>query len=155
MDLFGGVSIWLMWFIMAAALFVAEFTLSGFVAVFIAFGASAAGMGALAGLSLPYQAGFMAVVSVLGIIFGRQFLISSFDVNRDILRTNVDAMVGREAIVTEEIIGSQTGAIHCRGERWTAASVNAITLHKGEPVIIREIRGVTAYVERKRISLQK
>jgi membrane protein implicated in regulation of membrane protease activity len=155
MDFLGDFSVWLMWFIMAAALFVAEFTFSGFVAVFIALGASAAGMGALIGLGLPYQVGIMAVVSVLGITFGRQFLISSFDVDRDVLLTNVDAMAGREAVVTEEIIAGQTGAIHCKGERWTAASLNGNTLNKGETVIIREIRGVTAYVERKRISLEK
>jgi len=141
-----GVSIW--WFLFGVGLLIAEATLSGFVALFFGIGAVAAGVAALAGLQLPAQIITMAIVSLLGIIFGRKILVSRVKVNKDVVKTNVDAMIGKEGIVINKIPSHGKGRILCNGENWSAESVAGIEIAEGEKVVIREIRGVTAVVEK-------
>lgn len=143
-----GFSIW--WFVFAVALLIAEVTLSGFVAVFFAIGAGVAGVLALFGVSLPVQIAVLAVVSIAGLVGGRKFLISRFQVNRDVIKTNVDAWIGREAVVTKKMTSFEKGRILCNSESWSAEGLGGVEIDVGEPVIIREIRGVTAIVERKK-----
>lgn len=143
-----GVSIW--WFIFAIGLLVAEATLSGFVALFFGIGAVAAGGMALAGFNLPLQIMTMAVVSLLGIIFGRKFLVSRVQVNKDVIKTNVDALIGREAVVTQTIPPFGKGRILCNSESWSAECAKGMQIEEGEKVVIHEIRGVTAIVAKKK-----
>ncbi len=141
-----GVSIW--WFLFAIGLLIAEVTLSGFVALFFGIGAVVAGGTALVGFDLPTQIWIMAIVSLLGIIFGRKFLVSRVQVNKDVIKTNVDALIGREGVVTYKIPPFGKGRILCNGESWSAESVAGIAIEEGEEVVIREIRGVTAIVDK-------
>ena len=145
-----GISVWFMWFLFALGLFIAELTLSGFVAVFFAIGAAVAGVLALYGVGMPLQLTVMGVVSFLGIIGGRKFLVSRFSVNRDVIKTNVDALIGQEAIVIKKITAVEKGRILLNGESWAAEGVGGLHLDEGETVVIREIRGVTAMVEGKK-----
>ncbi|WP_027417908.1 NfeD family protein [Aneurinibacillus terranovensis] len=156
MDWFNGMfSLWVMWFIVAGALLVAELTLSGFVAVFLAAGAGIAGVTAWFGIGLPFQLLVMAVVSTLGIVYGKKLLTARFGVNKEVLRTNVDALIGREAVVTKRITAAEKGRIDCRGESWLAEGEDGREYGEGELVVVRKIQGVTAVVSRKPVSLKK
>lgn len=141
-----GVYIW--WFLFAIGFLLAEATISGFVALFFGIGAIFAGGIAIAGFDLTTQILTMAVVSLLGIIFGRKFLVSRVKVNKDVIKTNVDALIGREGVVIHKIPPFGKGRMLCNGENWSAQSVDGIEIEEGQKVIIREIRGVTAIVEK-------
>lgn len=141
-----GVSIW--WFLFAIGLLIAEATLSGFVALFFGIGAVVAGGVALLGFGLATQIWIMGIVSLLGIIFGRKLLVSRVKVNKDVIKTNVDALIGKEGVVTFKIPPFGKGRILCNGESWSAEGVDGIEIDEGQKVIVREIRGVTAIVEK-------
>ncbi|MBO4353514.1 MAG: NfeD family protein [Clostridia bacterium] len=58
-------------------------------------------------------------------------------------RTNADAVLGQQAIVSERICNiEQTGAVKLMGKEWTARSVDDSIFEVGEIVTVTEIRGV-------------
>ena len=84
---------------------------------------------------------FLAVSFVL-LIFTRPFAVKY--VNKGTVKTNVDGLVGKKARVLEEIDnGSGSGTAVLNGQEWTARAVrDDLVIHKGETVIVKEIRGV-------------
>ena len=58
-------------------------------------------------------------------------------------RTNADAVIGQNAVVSERICNiEQTGAVKVMGKEWTARSSDDSTFEVGEVVTVTEIRGV-------------
>ena len=81
------------------------------------------------------------------------FLVWFFSIhlpNKGTVRTNVDGLVGKKARVLEEIDnGSGSGTAVLNGQEWTARAVrDDLVIHKGETVIVKEIRGVKLMVDR-------
>lgn len=63
--------------------------------------------------------------------------------------TNADRIVGRQAIVTEDIDNLlETGAVKIDGKEWTARTVDA-PAKKGETVTIERIEGVKVFVKKE------
>ena len=90
------------------------------------------------------------LVSLLMLFFTRPIAVKYF--NRDRVKTNVESMVGRQAVVTGEIDNIQgIGQVTLSGQEWSARTVEAgITLTEGSVVIVRAISGVKLMVEEKR-----
>ncbi len=67
------------------------------------------------------------------------------------VRTNVDALTGKKAMV-EETVGPnlKPGRVKVGDESWIGISWNAETLHKGEIVEIVKVEGTKLYVRRKK-----
>ena len=62
-----------------------------------------------------------SLVSLVLLFFTRPIAVKYF--NRDRVKTNVESMVGRQAIVTEEIDNMKaTGQVTVSGQEWTARS---------------------------------
>ena len=103
---------------------------------------------ALAGLSFQVQMTVFLAVSFVLLIFTRPFAVKY--VNKGTVRTNVDGLVGKKARVLEEIDnGSGAGTAVLNGQEWTARAVrDDLVIHKGETVIVKEIRGVKLMVDR-------
>ena len=64
------------------------------------------------------------------------------------LRTGVDALLGKTAIVTERI-GPGTGRVKVDGEDWRGASSDASVIEPGTPVTIIQVDGTTLMVEKE------
>lgn len=87
-----------------------------------------------------------AVFVVLGIILlltTRKFLVKLLGKNRE--KTNLDRVVGMEAIVTEKITKHNPGEVKVDGKRWTAVADK--TIQEGKTVKITKIEGVKLIVE--------
>ena len=71
--------------------------------------------------------------------------------NRNLTKTNADALIGHEGIVREKIDNlAGTGLVDVSGQNWTARTAeNDTQIETGTVVVIREIRGVKLIVERK------
>ena len=69
--------------------------------------------------------------------------------NRDTEKTNVEGLIGKRGRVTAEINNAMSvGAVVVNGQEWTARAVSDDTvIPAGQPVVIREIRGVKLIVE--------
>lgn len=81
-------------------------------------------------------------ITILYIFFGRQFIKHKLYIGAK--HTNIDSVVGKRGMVTQEITPHKAGRINVDGETWRASSTS--TLGKGTDVIIEKITGVTAHV---------
>ena len=67
---------------------------------------------------------------------------------KGLVQTNVDALIGRKALVIERIDNLHaTGRIKLDGTDWTARSVNDAVIEADSEVVIRSIEGVKTLVE--------
>ena len=90
-------------------------------------------------------------VIALALLLMSKTLFKEFFKKKPIERTNLDAVIGREAIVTEEInniLGK--GAVKVLGKEWSAITEeNGEVIEKDTIVIVKEIRGVKLICEKK------
>lgn len=86
------------------------------------------------------------VVSLLMLFFTRPIAVKYF--NKDRVKTNVESMVGRQAIVTSEIDNLQAaGQVTVGGQEWSArSSDDKIRIPVGAVVIVLAISGVKLIV---------
>ena len=81
------------------------------------------------------------------LIFATKPLVNKI-AKKDIIPTNVYSVVGKKAIVTEEINWTTgKGQIKSEGEIWSAKSTENINIPVGSEVEILSIEGVKAYVK--------
>ncbi|MBQ6695796.1 MAG: NfeD family protein [Lachnospiraceae bacterium] len=92
---------------------------------------------------------FFAVAFVL-LYFTRPIAVKYF--NKDRVKTNVESMIGKQAIVISEINNLQgIGQVTVGGIEWSARTVQEdITLPVGSVVVVRAISGVKLIVEEKK-----
>ncbi|SOY29514.1 hypothetical protein AMURIS_02235 [Acetatifactor muris] len=86
------------------------------------------------------------LVSVSLLFFTRPIAVRYF--NRDRVKTNVESMVGRQAIVTEEIDNLQAvGQVTVNGQEWSARSADdKVRIPTGSVVTVAAISGVKLIV---------
>ena len=142
---------WLIWFLASVALLVAEMFTAGFWLACLAVGAFVAGVVALIpGLGLATEGIAFAVSSVASMAGLRPRLMHYFQLGPGSdLRTGVDALLGKTAIVTERIGPGTTGRVKVDGEDWRGASSDATVIEPGTPVTIIQVDGTTLLVEKE------
>ncbi len=139
---------WMWWLAAALVLGVVELLVVEFVFVMFAGGALAAMVAALLGAPVWGQVLAFAVVSALLLLVvlpvAREWLHRSTPETA----TNVQALLGRPARVVLEV--SETGGrVKLLGEVWTARSAHPGDVFAvGEDVVVTEINGAIAMVER-------
>lgn len=115
---------WIIWTIMMAVLITVEvFTL--WVWTFsMAVGCLCAIAASLAGISLPVQIGIMAGVSVVAyficVPFARRWYARLWNKHGHSYRTGMDALLGRHAVVVDEIKPGALGRVRIDGDCWQA-----------------------------------
>ncbi|HET7280927.1 MAG TPA: NfeD family protein [Gaiellaceae bacterium] len=142
-----GVPAWALWSIAAAALAIGEvFTPGLFFLGPLAVAAVAAAVVAAASGSTGALLAFI-VVSVLSIAVLRP--LARRHLRMPVLsRTGTAALVGRKALVLEQVDGSG-GRVKIGGEEWSArAFLEGEALRAGEQVEVAQIEGATALVLR-------
>lgn len=138
------------WLILLVVLVVIELATMGLATVWFAGGALAATLASLLQFPVALQALLFLAVSGLLLYFTRPIAVKYF--NKDRVRTNVESLVGRQAIVISEIDNLQgIGQVNVGGMEWAArTSVEGLALPVGAVVIVRAIDGVKLIVEEKR-----
>ena len=138
--------IWIIWLIVAAVLGIAEImtaTLAfGLVAVAALVGA---GVGA-AGGNPALQFGAFALASAAGLGIARPFAMRHIR-HPPLLRTGTAALVGRSAIVMEEV-NEHSGRVRIDGEEWSSRPYldESLVIPVGAKVDVMQIKGATALV---------
>ncbi|HLX48176.1 MAG TPA: NfeD family protein [Streptosporangiaceae bacterium] len=136
---------WIIWLIVAGVLGVAELLTLTLALGLLAVAALAAGIAGAAGLGLPLQLGAFAVVAAAGLGLIRPIAIRHIK-QPPPLRTGVAALVGKTAIVIEEVNG-HGGRVRIGGEVWTSRSYDEdLVIPVGTKVDVLQIEGVTALV---------
>lgn len=97
-------------------------------------------------LSLPGLLGVFAVTAIVLFAISRP-LANRITSTHPSNKTNVEAMVGKEACVVKLIDGrTSAGYVKLAGDEWRAITNDGVTLHPGTRVIIRGMEGATVFV---------
>src|SRR5262245_46909808 len=142
---------WLLWFLLAIALFVGEMFTSGFWLACLAVGAGVAGVvGLIPGLGFVVQGVAFAVSSIASMAALRPRLMRSFQLGPGCeLGSGVDALLGKTGIVTGRSGPGQPGRVKVEGEDWRGASSDATVIEPGTQVTIIQVDGTTLMVEKE------
>lgn len=132
------------WAVLIAVFVVIECFVTNLVSIWFAGGAIAALIASLLKVSIPIQIILFLAVSLVFVFALRPAARRTLDVKKQ--KTNLDAVIGEDALVTEDIKGGR-GMVEVMNKDWSASA--DVDIVKGETVTVREIRGVTLVVERK------
>ena len=139
--------IWSTWMIAAGVLLVLEIVSPGtFFFICLAIGAVGAGIVSLITMNLWIQVIVFTIISVASMYFVRPFAKKYF--NQTVKKSNVDALIGKTAVVVEQIEPLRSGMIKIDGDLWRAECDN--TVASGEQVEITAIDGTKLMVKKKK-----
>ena len=145
------VTIWLAVLVVCVGL---EIATMGLTTIWFAGGALVSAI--LAALNAPLWLQIVAffVVSLILLYLTRPVAVKYF--NKDRVKTNVESLIGRQAIVISEIDNLQgIGQVTVGGQEWSARSVkDDVQLPVGSVVVVRSVSGVKLIVEDKDLSAE-
>jgi len=141
------VEAWQVWLVLLIVLIVVEVLTTTLTTVWFAVGSFISCICALLGLPIWLQIIIFVAVSLTFFIFLRPILIEKFQANR--VKTNVEAMEGKRAVVTERINNlNATGCVKVNGVEWKARTTDDFkTFEVGTVVTIKSVDGVTVIIE--------
>lgn len=139
---------WVIWLIAAVVLIILEIVTPGlFFFACLAIGSLAAAVIAYFGISNWLEFGVFAFVAVISIFAIRPFFKKWMEKqNKMTVNSNVDALIGAEALVTEKIVPEKPGFVKVRGEIWLAESDSEI--EPGTKVAIESLSGTKVFVKK-------
>jgi len=137
---------WIVWLIVAAVLGIAELLTTTFAFGIIAAAAVVAAVVGAFHLSFALQLVAFAVAAGAGLVFVRPIALRHIKQPPQ-LRTGTAALVGRTAIVLEEVT-DHSGRIRIDGEEWSSRTYveDSPAIPAGAKVDVMQIKGATALV---------
>ena len=138
----------IIWLALTAVLLIIEIATLGLTTIWFAGGAVAGFIASMLGANVVIQAVVFFVVSIVLLIFTRPFAVRYINSNKT--KTNIDGLIGQEALVLEEINNiRETGCARLEGKEWTARSVDDTVIPADTVVIVERIEGVKLIVKTK------
>ena len=139
----------IVWLAVAIVLLVVEIITLGLTTIWFAGGALVACVAAALQADFLVQMMLFLVVSVVMLFFTRPVAVRYMNKNRT--KTNSESLVGKEAVVLQEINNLKaSGQVQLNGIEWTARAENMEdVIEKGAIVCIKKIEGVKLIVTRK------
>ena len=139
----------IVWLAVAIVLLVVEIITLGLTTIWFAGGALVACVAAALQADFLVQMMLFLVVSVVMLFFTRP--VAMRYMNKDRTKTNSESLVGKEAVVLQEINNLKaSGQVQLNGIEWTARAENMEdVIEKGAIVCIKKIEGVKLIVTRK------
>ncbi len=135
------------WFIAAGILAIIEATTLGLICIWFAAGAAVAAIASMFGAPVFVQVIVFLIASIVFIVLTRP--LARKHLNANVEKTNVDAIIGQEGVVEEDISPYQNGQVRADGKAWSATCLEG-EIKKGAIVVIKSIKGVTLMVEEKK-----
>ena len=136
------------WLVVFILLILIELATMGLTTIWFAGGAVAGFVASMLGANVVIQAAAFFAVSILLLFFTRPFAVRYINSNKT--KTNVDGLIGQEALVLEEINNiRETGCARLEGKEWTARSMNVTVIPKDTVVTVERIEGVKLIVKAK------
>lgn len=135
------------WLVLLIVAIVAEVMTMGLTTIWFAGGALVAILAAVLHAPIWLQIVLFFLVSLLLLAFTRPVAVKYF--NKDRVRTNVESMVGRQAVVTGEIDNIQgIGQVTLSGQEWSARSTDdRVRIPIGSVVDVVSVSGVKLIVK--------
>jgi len=136
---------WIVWLILAAVLGVAELVTVTLTLGLLAVAAAVAAVVGAAGAPVPFQIVAFVVTAGAGLGLVRPIAVRHLK-QPPSLRTGTAALVGRSALVQQEVSGHH-GRVRIGGEEWSARAYDeTLVIPVGATVDVIKIEGATALV---------
>ncbi|MBQ4467774.1 MAG: NfeD family protein [Firmicutes bacterium] len=137
--------VWI-WLIVAIIFIIIEAITVGLTTIWFAAGALVGLL--LAFFKVPVMAQIIIFLIVSLVLLGTTRKVFVNKLKTGSQKTNVDALVGEEAVVLEDITPFNTGLVKVKGQNWTAVAYDKdATIKAGETVKIKAIEGVKLIVK--------
>ena len=144
---------WQIWLIAAGAFLILEMFTMGFLVFWLGIGSLLAMLVSFITPSIVVQTSVFVLSSGI-LIFATKPFIKKFT-EKDNAKTNVYSLVGKKAIVIEDIDWiTGSGQIKFNGEVWSAKTKEQVNISKGTEVEIESIEGVKAFVKPLKETIQ-
>lgn len=142
---------WQIWLIASGIFFICEIITVGFLVFWLGIGALIAMLVSFFTSNIIVQMSVFVISSCL-LIFATRPLVNKIS-RKDVIPTNVYSLIGKKAVVTEDIDWvTGKGQIKFEGEIWSAKSKEQINIPAGSEVEIVSIEGVKAFVKPLKIN---
>lgn len=141
---------WQIWLLAAAVLVVIEIFTSGFAVACFSVGCVFGAILAAFDLSITWQIVAFAIGSFLAFIFIRPIVIKYLDkkTNSNNVKTNMDNIIGKTAVVTERIEEGGFGRVKIDGDDWKAQTDNGTAMEVGTKVTILSYESIVLTVKK-------
>jgi len=137
---------WQIWLIAAGVFLILEIFTLGFLVFWLGIGCLLAMLVSFFTSSIVIQTTVFVISSTI-LIFATKPLVKKLT-EKDTTKTNVYSIVGKKAMVIEDIDWvSGTGQIKYEGQVWSAKTKEQVNIQKGTEVEIESIEGVKAFVK--------
>ena len=138
---------WYIWLILSGLVLIIEAMTAGFLIFWLAIGSLFAMITSFFTDNIFIQTSVFVISSTI-LIFATKPFVKKFTQAKSPIKTNVYSIIGRTAIVTQEINSiHSTGQIKVDGEVWSAIGENdSSIIPKDSEVKILEVKGVKAVV---------
>ena len=142
--------VWHIWAIVALVFIILEIFTTGFAVMCFSFGGVAAAIAAACDATLIWQTVWFCIFTAIAFVTVRPLVLKTFFKNeKSTVKTNVDALVGRQGRVTEKIDpATGTGRVAIDGDDWKAVSEEDCVFEKGEKVEITKVESVIVTVKK-------
>lgn len=137
------------WLVVAGLLLVAEMLTVHLLFASLALAALAAALAGFLGGSLAIQGIAFSIFAVISLAFIRPVALKHLKKQSPAQSTNVDALIGQRALVTE-MVSEDGGYVKLSGETWSARTESG-SIPQGESVEVIAIDGAIARVKRKEV----
>ena len=143
-------TIWQIWLLIAAVFVVIEIFTSGFAVACFSVGCVFGAILAACDLSLTWQIVAFAIGTFLAFVFIRPFVMKYLDkkTNDSGVKTNMDNIIGKTAMVTERIEEGGYGRVKIDGDDWKAQTSNGSAIEVGEKVKIESYESIILIVKK-------
>lgn len=138
----------LIWLLLAVLFVIAEGVTTQLIAIWLALGAFAASIAAMAKVSVSAQLIWFVAVSIVTIVLTRPFLKRMLPSQKH--STNADSVIGKIALVQSEV-SSSSGRVQVEGMNWSARSQDGVEIAVGSRVKVLAIEGVKLIVEPEQV----
>ena len=137
----------MVWLVLLIIFIIVEAVTVSLVSIWFAGGAIIALIAAALHAPIWLQIMLFLIVTLILLFFTRPIAVKYF--NKDRIKTNVESLIGKQAIVISEIDNLQgIGQATVGGQQWSARSVvDGVTIPVGAVVVVEAISGVKLMVE--------
>ncbi|MFV0592274.1 MAG: NfeD family protein [Draconibacterium sp.] len=140
--------LWHIWLLAALLFFIMEIFVPSFVLVNFGVGALIGSMVAGMDGSLEWQIVLFSAATLLSFFLVRPFMRKIAYKRSDDTKTNIDAMIGRFATVSEEISNENNrGRVSLDGDNWKARSLGNDVISAGSVVEIVQLNSIVLTVK--------
>ena len=141
---FGYISIRWIWVALTLVFALIEIFTFGLTTVWLALSALVLVFLSFLPIPLVYQIMIFLAISAVLLFFTRPIAIKKLKTGRE--KTNVDSLVGKNAIVTRQIGEFDRGEVKLNGQFWSARSEDGSVINEGTKCEVVRIEGVMAIV---------